>query len=224
MKWSTVPISGIRTMENHSCVAELNAGVSTIMARFAGKPDSAMCPTYRVTTASKLFKKIGVENGWNKGENALLDFNGMHCVRHSSIAEAAAVGGLLAAQLRGAHDTPQMVRHYSNNNPQRVVNIKKKVERQQNRILLRGGEIRVRPLKSEVKHEARGESGESKCVTLAQGQQRHQRILLVSIEERNRRAGATDNGRRRETDEATQAAGATADAGLVKQAFVFRKK
>ena len=98
---------------------------------------------------------------WDKGANALLSFIGMHCVRHSSIVEARGQGGEEAAVRRGAHETNAMLEHYSRGNPQRVVAVTKMLARRERTAELRKQEVRVRPLKSEVKHERRHGAGKT---------------------------------------------------------------
>ena len=151
VKSTEKPLSGVQRVENHSCVPELNTAVALVMGRFNAYSDELICPTFKVAAASKMFKKVGEAEEWNKGENALLNFNGMHCIRHSSIAQARASGGTEAAKRRGAHETLQMLNMYSQTNEQRVAVVKRKRGRQERRTTLRELPVRVPPLKSEAK-------------------------------------------------------------------------
>ena len=169
VKRTDTPLSGVQRVENHSCVPELNAAVTEVMGRFDAYSDELICPTFKVAAASTMFKKVGEAKKWNKGENALLNFNGMHCIRHSSITEARVRGGTEAALRRGAHETLAMMDMYSRTNEQRVVVVKKKQARQGRTTALRAQPVRVPLLKSEAKQERRRAAGTSLRVSAPRG-------------------------------------------------------
>jgi hypothetical protein len=89
----------------HECMERLNGAVAQVLGRHDEKSEMPLFPDYDVLWVGRMIKAAAIHFGWPKE----LDWNGAHCLRHGSIAEAVAAGGVAAGMRRGGHYTPGMV-------------------------------------------------------------------------------------------------------------------
>lgn len=99
----------------HEVMPALNDAVSAILKESPAGNDDALFPRYTSKWVREIVKSAAKHYEWSK----LLNWTG-HCLRHGSIAEAVAAGGVEAGFARGGHKSISMVAHYSRPNEVRI--------------------------------------------------------------------------------------------------------
>lgn len=109
-------------MVQHECMPWLQDNVSKFLEE-APPGDQPLFPDYNITWVGRMIKACARAHGWPPG----VKWNGAHCLRHGSIADAYAAGGLGAGRRRGGHFSDAMVMRYGrpteerlNSTPRRV--------------------------------------------------------------------------------------------------------
>jgi hypothetical protein len=88
-----------------------------------------MFPNYCLRKVSELIHEARDRYDWDP----MLKWSGSHCLRHGSLTEARAEGGMAAAVARGAHQTRRMSEAYSQTNAARAKTVQAGLKRAQER-------------------------------------------------------------------------------------------
>jgi hypothetical protein len=96
--------------EDHWADPHMKAEITAVLDKFRNSDKkAAMFPKHKVTEVTKLLKAVAERYKWP----ADLKWNGSHNLRHGTLAEARAQGGLEEVARRGAHQSKAMQEYYS---------------------------------------------------------------------------------------------------------------
>jgi hypothetical protein len=103
--------------EDHWAEPRMKAEITAVLDKFrGGDKKAAMFPKHKVTEVTTLLKEVAERHKWP----ADLQWNGSHNLRHGTLAEARAQGGLEEVARRGAHQSKAMQEFYSRPDEERA--------------------------------------------------------------------------------------------------------